>query len=142
MNWTYINNTNAPIIYRSETWLPNETHETAYPVPDTLGLTCIQEGSSPDPIIFHDDIIVQPNGQEVVNISPPKLSHAVDLSIRCITHETGCECRFNSLHGCAIPIDFREFRQITSWNNCSRIYLINSTDIEAHISVTAFEAVR
>lgn len=142
MNWIYTNNTDTTIIYRSETWVPNETRETAYPVPSSLGLTCVQEGDTLDPVLFHDDVIVQPNSQEVVNIKPPTLSHAVDLNIICMTPETGCECRFNSLHGCAIPIDARCFQQITSWNNCSRIYLINDTDIEAHISVTAFEVVR
>ena len=141
MKWIYINNSPATVIYRSETWLPGETRETPYPVPDTLGLTCIQEGDTLDPVLFHSDIIIPPGGQEVVNINHPKLSQAVDLSIRCISHDTGCECRFNSPHGCAVPLDFREFRQITSWQNCSRIYLINTTDIQAHISVTALEAV-
>ena len=39
MNWTYTNNTNAPVIYRSEIWQPNETRESPYPVPPSLGLT-------------------------------------------------------------------------------------------------------
>lgn len=141
MNWTYTNNTPAPIIYRSETWLPNETRETAYPVPSSLGLNCVQEGDTLDPVLFHDDIIIPPGGQEVISISPPKLSHAVSLSIACMSHDSGCECRFNSPHGCVIPIDTRGFQQVTSWENCSRLYFSNTTDNEAHISVTALEAV-
>ena len=142
MNWIYTNNTNAPVIYRSEIWQPDETHEVPYPVPPSLGLTCVQEGDTPDPVLSHDDILVQANSNEVINLKPPTVSHAVDLSIVCMTPESGCECRFNSLHGCAIPIDARGFQQVTSWENCSRIYLINDTDTQVHISVTAFEVVR
>ena len=142
MNWIYTNNTHMPVIYRSETWLPDETHEIPYPVPSSLGLTCIQEGDTPDPVLFHDDIIIQPNTQEVISLRPPTFSHVVDLTIGCMTPDGGCECRFNSPNNCVIPIDMRGFQQVTSWENCSRIYFFNSTDTEVHISVTAFEVVR
>ena len=141
MNWIYTNNTSAPVIFRSETWLPGETRETHYPVPDNLGLSCIQEGYALDPVLFHSDITIPPGGQTSVNISPPKLSHAVHLSIQCMTPESGCECRFNSTRNCTIPIDSRGFQQKLSWENCSRIFLSNTTDIETIISVTAVEAV-
>ena len=141
MKWIYRNDTNTTVIYRSVTWLSGMTAETAYPIPPALGLTCIQEGDSPDPIIFHSDITVQPGAQEVINIPAPKLSHAVALSIFCMTADSGCECRFNSPRNCIIPIDVRGFQQTTSWQNCSRIYLTNNTDSEAVISVTALEAV-
>ena len=141
MNWIYTNNTHSPVFYRSEVWMPGESCETLYPVPDTLGLSCIQEGTSPDPVLFHDDITIPPGGQTSVNISPPALSHAVSLSILCMTPESGCECRFNSPRNCTIPIDSRGFQQKLLWENCSRIFLENTTDIEAVISVTAVEAV-
>lgn len=141
MKWIYRNDTNATIIYRSVTWLPGMTAETAYPIPPALGLTCIQEGNSPDPVLFHSDITVQPGAQEVISIPAPKLSHAVALSIFCMTADSGCECRFNSTHNCIIPIDIRGFQQTTSWENCSRIFFNNPTDNEVIISVTAIEAV-
>lgn len=141
MNWIYTNNTPAPVIYRSETWLPGETRETTYPLPDALGLTCIQQGDIPDPVLFHSDITIPPGGQTSVNISPPTLSHAVHLSIACMTPESGCECRFNSPRNSTIPIDSRGFQQKLSWENCSCIFLSNSTDIEAIVSITAIEAV-
>ena len=141
MNWIYRNDTDSVIIYRSETWLPGVSREVSYPVPPELGLTCIQEGDSPDPVLFHSDITVQPGAQEVISIPAPKLSHAVALSIFCMTADSGCECRFNSTHNCIIPIDIRGFQQTTSWENCSRIFFNNPTDNEVVISVTAIEAV-
>jgi len=142
LKWIYRNDSDATVIFGTDTWLAGETHETALPVPDTLGLTCLQEGDESNLVIFHSDITVQPNAQEVVNIPAPKLSHAVAVSILCMTPTSGCECRFNSPHGCVIPIDVRGFQQTTSWQNCSRIFLSNHTDSEAHISVTVFEAVK
>ena len=141
MNWIYTNNTSAPIIYRSELWLPDETRESPYPVPDTLGLTCVQEGSTPDPVLFHDDVVIQPGSQAIVNISPPNLSHNVALTIRDMTPNTGCECRFNNERNNPIPIDARSFSLIMAWENCSRLFLLNPTDNEVVISVTAIEAV-
>ena len=141
MNWIYHNNTDSPVIYRSEMWLPDETCEVAFPVPDSLGLTCVQEGSSPDPVLFHEDITIQPHSQEVVNISPPTLSHNVALSIQDMTTDSGCECRFNHDSNNAIPIDARSFYHVLAWENCSRLFLYNSTDNEAVISVTAIEVV-
>lgn len=139
MNWIYRNDSISPIIYRSETWLPNETRESPFPVPDTLGLTCIQEGDSPDPVLFHDDIIIQAGETATVNINAPLFSHKVALSIFCMTTDASCECRFNSLKNCAIPLDVRGFEHTTAWENCSRIFLINTSDNEAQISISAVE---
>ena len=142
MKWIYRNDSDSTVLYRSDTWLPGETHDTALPVPDTLGLTCVQEGDEADLVIFHDDILIQPGIQEVVSIPAPKLSHAVNISILCMTPTSGCECRFNSPHGCVIPIDVRGFQQTTSWQNCSRIFLSNHTESETHVSITVLEAVK
>ena len=139
MNWIYSNNTNAPVIYRSETWLPDETHEIPYPVPSSLGLTCVQEGDTPDPVLFHDDIIIQAGATATVNINAPVFSHKVALSIFCIITDAGCECRFNSLKNCAVPLDVRGFEHTMAWENCSRIFLTNTSDNEAQISVSAVE---
>lgn len=141
MKWIYRNDSASTVIYRSTTWLPGMTAETAYPIPPELGLTCVQEGDAPDIVLLHTDITIQPGTQEVISIPAPKLSHAVAISILCMTEDSGCECRFNSSHGCVIPIDIRGFQQTTSWQNCSRLYLTNNTEIEAVISVTAVEAV-
>lgn len=141
MKWIYRNDSDSTVLYRSDTWLPGETHDTALPVPDTLGLTCVQEGDAPDIVLLHSDVVVQPGTQEVINIPAPKLSYAVSITILCMTEDSGCECRFNSPRNCIIPIDVRGFQQTTSWQNCSRVYLTNNTEIEAVISVTAVEAV-
>ena len=141
MKWIYRNDSDSAVLYRADTWLPGETHETALPVPESLGLTCIQEGDSPDIVLIHTDVTIQPGSQEVITIPEPKLSHAVAITILCMTQDSGCECRFNSSHGCVIPIDIRGFQQTTSWQNCSQIYLTNNTEVEAVISVTAVEAV-
>ena len=141
MNWIYTNNTHAPVFYRSKVWLPDQTRETAFPVPPSLGLTCIQEGDTPDPVLFHDDIIIPPGGQEVIYINQPKISNKVDVNILCLSPDSGCVCRFNSSSNCVIPIDYRGFQHVTSWENCFRIFLHNSTDNVAHISVSVFEAV-
>ncbi len=141
MKWIYRNDSAAHVIYRNSSWLPGETHETPYPVPDSLGLTCIQEGDSLDPVLFHDDILIQPGAQEVIAIPSPKLSHKVDITVICMSPDSGCECRFNSPRNCVIPVDVRGFQQVTSWENCSRIFLTNTTENEAVISLSVLEAV-
>ena len=141
MKWIYRNDTDTTIIYRSTTLLPGMTAETAYPIPHELGLTCVQEGDAPDIVLLHSDVVVQPGTQEVIDIPAPKLSHAVAITILCMTEDSGCECRFNSPRNCIIPLDVRGFQQTTSWQNCSRVYLTNNTETEAVISVTAVEAV-
>lgn len=141
MKWIYRNDSASTVIYRSTTWLPGMTAETAYPIPPELGLTCVQEGDAPDIVLLHTDITIQPGTQEVISIPAPKLSHAVSVTILCMTVDSGCECRFNSPRNCIIPIDVRAFQQTTSWQNCQRVFLTNNTEVEAVISVTAVEAV-
>ena len=141
MKWIYRNDTDTTVLYRAETWLPGEIHDTALPVPDSLGLTCVQEGDTPDIVLLHSDFTVQAGAQEIITIPAPKLSHAVALSIFCMSENNGCVCRFNSEHNCIIPIDIRGFQQTTAWENCRRIFFSNSSESDVNISVTAVEAV-
>ena len=141
MKYIYRNDTHSVIVYRNDTWLPDEQLETAYSVPDDIGLTCIQLGQPPDPVLFHDDVIVSAGEQVTVNIDAPTLSHSVALTIFCISPSSGVECRFGSPENKPIPIDMRAFSQTLNWALCSRIFLYNSTDSEAVISISAIEDV-
>ena len=49
MKWIYLNNTNHIICYRFFYWLPDQSLEIPYHVPDDLGLTCIQQGDTSIP---------------------------------------------------------------------------------------------
>ena len=49
MNWIYLNNSHRIICYRLFYWLPGQSIEVPHSVPDDLGLTCIQEGTSTKP---------------------------------------------------------------------------------------------
>ena len=141
MKYIYRNDTHHIIHYRRFSWLPDEQLETPYPVPDDLGLTCIQLGQPPDPVLFHDDVIVPAGEQVIVSIDAPALSHAVALTVFCISPSSGVECRFGSSENKPIPIDMRAFSQTLDWALCSRIFLLNPTDAEAIISVSAIEDV-
>ena len=46
MKWIYLNNTNHIICYRFFYWRPGQSLDVPYSVPDELGLTCLQEGTS------------------------------------------------------------------------------------------------
>ena len=141
MNYIYRNNTKRIILYRNYYWLPDDEISTPFPVPDSLGLSCFREGTPPDPVLFHDDIIIHPGGQTTVNLDAPIISHNVALSIICLSHDSGVECRLGSIHNKPIPIDLRSFSQVLSWDLCSRIFFLNTTNNEAQISVSAIEAV-
>ena len=141
MNYIYRNDTNSIILYRSYYWLPHDEISTPYTVPDSLGLTCVQEGRPHDTVLFHDDIVIPAGEQAEVSIDAPTISHNVALSILCLTQNSGVECRFGSPSNKAIPIDVRSFSQVLSWNLCSRVFFSNTTQNEAHISVSAIESI-
>lgn len=141
MNWIYKNNSDVTVLYRDSIWRPGDILETPYPVPNSLGLTCIQEGNSLDPVLFHDDVIIQAGKSASIEIQEPALSHKVSLNILCMTTDNGVKCSFNSSNNKYIPIDIRGFNQVLDWNLCSKIFLINPTETEAIISITAFEVV-
>lgn len=138
MNWKYKNNNNYPIIWGYKLWEPEKELETSYPVPAFVGLTCTQTGDVPDPVTFHDDIIVQPGETVQVDIEG---SGNIALSVFCMTAGQGVECRFNSLSNKPIPIDVRGFTQTLPWISCSQLFLTNPGIAEAHISVSAVEVV-
>lgn len=139
MNYIYRNDTPHTILYRGYYWLPGDEIDTPYPVPSSLGLTCIQQGSSPDPVLFHDDVAVPAGGDAEVFLDAPALSHRISLDIQCMTPDSGVACRFNHRDNKPIPIDARGFAQVLVWELCSCLFFENSTDTEAIISVTAIE---
>lgn len=141
MNWIYKNETDFTVLYRNYSWGQGETVATSCPVPNSFGLTCLQEGSLPDPVLFHDDLVIQSGNDAVAVLDAPYLSHNVALDINCMSRDTGVECRFNSNENKPIPIDVRGFSQVIDWTLCSRIYLHNPTDSEVIISITAIEVV-
>ena len=49
MNWIYFNNSHSIICYSFFIWMPGQSLEIPYSVPDDLGLTCIQEGTATVP---------------------------------------------------------------------------------------------
>ena len=142
MNYVYRNDTHHTVHYRNFSCLPDELLETDYPVPDDLGLTCIQLRHPPDPVLFHDDVIVPAGEQITITINSPVLSHDVALTIFCLTPSAGVECKFGSPENKPVPIDMRAFSQTIDWTLCSQIFLFNPTDTEAIISISAIEDVK
>lgn len=141
MNWLYKNNTNSSIFLNNHLIKPGDTVSSPHPLPLSSGLTCTQEGSKPDPVLFHDDFII-PAGSEVqASIPQPQNSQNVALSILCMSDSGGILCRFNSQDNNPVPVDTRGFVHVLSWKMCSRIFMLNSTDNTAIISVTAVEVV-
>ena len=141
MTYLYRNDTTHTICYRNDLWLPGKTIETTYSVPDELWLTCLQMGNCHDPVIFHDDVLILAGQTLELAIEAPTFSHNVALSIQCMTPNSGVECRLGYENNKPIPIDARTFSQTLDWSLCSRIFLHNSTDNEAVISITALEVI-
>lgn len=139
MNWIYRNDSKYTVGFRHFSWLPNEQHELPFPVPDVLGLTCIQEGDALDPVLLHEDFLIQPHEQVVVTLPHPALSHNVALSILDLSPNSGVECRFNHELNKPIPIDIRGFSQSLDWVLCAKVFLLNSSETIAHISFSALE---
>lgn len=140
MKWIYQNNSNSIVCFKSFSWLPHSQFSVPFPVPEALGLTCIQEGDLPDPILFHHDVTVIAGASECITIPAPSMSHNVSLNIQCMIQNSGVECRFNHISNNPIPIDVRGFSQILPWECCYKIFLNNPTDIDAIISITAIES--
>ena len=141
MSYIYRNDSNHTVCYRDNFWLPEEILSTSYPVPEELGLTCLQQGIPPDPVLFHDDVAVPPGEQAAVSIPAPVLSRSVVLSVHCMTPAAGVECRLGDIGNKPIPIDVRAFSQTLDWILCSQILLHNPTESEAVISVSAIEGI-
>ena len=141
MTYSYTNNTNSAIAYRSYFWLPDETLEVDFPVPESLGLTCNFHGKPPDPVLFHDNITLQAGEQCDIPIPAPLFSQNVALHIQDMSLDCGVECCFGSLDNIHFPIDVRDFLHVLTWELCSQIYLFNPTENVAVISITAIEVV-
>ena len=141
MNYIYRNDTSRIIFYRQYSWRPGEQLNTSYPIPEALGLTCVQEGIPPDPILFHDDVVIPPHEVYEIALHEPMFSHNVSLTIRDMTLEAGAICSFNSKDNIHIPIDARLFSHVLTYELCSKIFLHNPTDNQVIISVTAVEVV-
>ena len=101
MNWIYLNNSNRIICYRFFYWLPGQSLEVPTRVPDELGLTCIQEGTSTEP---ETPSSVPQTAEAVLNVTlnsqlleqcyvllpyPCDLSQAVTLSLNGIALPRG-----------------------------------------------------
>lgn len=93
--WRYKNPTDRAICWRNIFWEPGEEKETPNPVPSFTGLECTQEGTAPDPVLFHDDLIVQPGETKRVEMDGPQYTRQVALSLFCMG-PVGVECRFIS----------------------------------------------
>lgn len=141
MTYSYSNNSDHAISFRSILWLPGETIDTDSPVPDNLGLTCLRQGNPPDPVLMHDNYILEPDARLEIDIPAPNLSHNVALDIRDMSLDSGVTCSFGSQDNSPIPIDTRDFSHVLAWELCSRIFIHNPTDLQAVISLTALEVV-
>ena len=111
------------------------------PIPDFVGLTCIQQGDIPDPVLCHEDVIVQPNEEISVSIKSPERTPNVALRIVCVNLDGAVECRFNSANNTPVPIDSRDFVHVLPWFSCCNIFLKNPMETQAHISISAVEVV-
>lgn len=138
MKFKYKNDTEAAVIYRDRVWQRGEEHEVPYPVPPSLGLTCTQEGNTPDPVLFHDDVVINAGKDVEIDVPMPTLSNKIFVSILCVSGG-GVECRFNSAENRPIPIDERSFVQKMDWTLSSKIYLKNLLNISVQVSVTVVE---
>ncbi|MBQ9565195.1 MAG: hypothetical protein IJU98_06360 [Synergistaceae bacterium] len=136
--WKYLNSTDRTVIWRGERWGPGEEKEISYPVPASLGFTCLQEGNVPEPVLFHDDLILTPGETRTVELDGPQQTHNVALSLFCVKGG-GAECRFTSRDNKPIPLDVRGFAHTLPWEMCARMVFTNTTETETHISVSAVE---
>jgi hypothetical protein len=99
LNWIYINNSNRIICYRFYSWLPGQQHELSFRVPDELGLTCLQHGSSDESIpsvaseSAVESVLNVTVNQEILSQCSVQLPHDCDSS-RAVTL---------SLNGIALP---------------------------------------
>ena len=142
MNYVYRNDNPYAVAWGGFLWQSGDTLDVPSPVPESLGLTCLVEGSPPDPVLFHDDIVIPPGGQAVAVLTEPHFSSNVALSIECMSINSGVECRFGALENIPVPIDARGFVHVLSWELCSKLFLLNTTENEAVISVSAVEVIR
>ena len=138
--WKYKNTTDKAVIWRGERWGPGEEKEVSYPIPSSLGFVCLREGNVPNPVLFHDDLIIAPGETRTVELDGPASTRNVALSLFCLSGG-GVECRFNSVQNTPIPLDVRGFAHTLPWEMCARMFFTNTTETETHISVSAVEVI-
>ena len=141
MTYSYTNNTNSAVAYRSYVWLPGETLDVDFPIPESLGLTCNFLGKPPDPVLSHDNITLLAGEKCDIPIPAPLFSQNVALHIQDMSLDSGVECSFGSPDNTYFPIDVRDFQHVLTWELCSKICLFNPTETEVIISITAIEVV-
>lgn len=137
--WKYRNDTTRAVIWRDRKWGPGEEKSLHYPVPEYLELTCVQEGSEPDPVLCHEDIVLKQGESRRIEIAAPLSGNKVALSLACIG-DGGAECRFNSEDNTPIPVDGRSFNHVLPWEFCSIVFLKNIAEGDTQVSVSAVEA--
>lgn len=99
MNWIYLNNSNRIICYRFYSWLPGQSHELSFPVPNELGLTCLQHGNFDEtlPSVASESVVEAvlnlTINQDILARCSVQLPHDCDTS-RAVTL---------SLNGIALP---------------------------------------
>ena len=136
--WKYKNATDRTVIWRGERWGPGDEKEVSYPVPSSLGFVCLREGNVPEPVLFHDDLIIAPGETRTVELDGPTQTHQVALSLFCVSGG-GAECRFISRSNKPLPLDVRGFAHTMPWEMCARMFFTNTAETETHISVSAVE---
>ncbi len=141
MNYIYRNDTEHTIFYRNVLCLPHEATATTFPIPNELGLTCLQEGSHTHSVLLHEDLIIPALNSYVLSIPTPQFSHKMSLDIFCLTDNGGVACYFNSLDSTPIPIDIRSFSLVLDWRTCSKLVFVNDFGFDVHISVSVLEVV-
>ena len=139
MTYLYRNDNSYPVGVDGVICSPGETFSLDFPAPPSLGLTLIQQGNPPDPVLFHDDFLIAPGQSVDVALNDPVWSHNVALSILCMSNNSGVQCCFGATSNIPVPIDARGFEHVLDWRLCSKLFLLNSTDNDALISVTALE---
>lgn len=139
--WRYKNPTDGAICWRDIFWGPGEERETPNPVPSFTGLECTQEGTAPDPVLFHDDLIIQPGETKRIEMDGPRYTHQVALSIYNMG-SGGVEYRFVDETNKPLPLDTRGFVHVMPWEMCARLFFKNVSGEETHISVSAVEVTR
>lgn len=139
--WRYKNPTDRAICWRNIFWEPGEEKETPNPVPSFTGLVCTQEGSVPDPVLFHDDLIIQPGETKRVEMDGPQYTRQVALSIFRMGGG-GVEYRFMSDTNKPLPLDTRGFVHVVPWEMCCRLFFKNVSGEETQVSVSAVEVIR
>lgn len=135
-HWKYKNESeHRTVIWRDISWKPGETQTVAYPLPEYLGLTCVEEGTRPDPILCHEDVVLQAGESARIEIAAPLPSEKVSLTLTRV--KGGAECRFNNEKNRPIPVDGRPFSRVLPWEYCAVLFFNNMIDDETHISVDA-----